>query len=646
MSLPQRAISFVKRHPDIWIAAALAIGTVVVVGITADSVGFTRDEGYYFKAAKTYAGWFRDVWRLFGEGRFLEPFSASVIDRHWSYNHEHPALVKTTMALSWLWLKENLGLFALHSSAIRFPAWCFAGLSVGLVYLLARALLPRRTSLLAAALWLSMPRAYWHMHLACFDIAVCAAHLWLVLAYLRCRFSTGGAFMIAAAFALAAAVKHNVLVAPAFFVLHWGLTEARGYAAKATGFQIPRVPLAFFALAFLSPLLFILHWPYLWPDVFKRIGFWLGFHLTHEHYPILWFGDLLTKPPFPVSFPFVMSAVTIPVPVLVVMLLGVLLATWVAVRHVAAHLWRAQAPAEITRVPLGQVLVRGGHQAREPSGIAATLLLLNAAFPFVLIALPSSPIFGGTKHWMNALPFLCILGAWAVEEALAHVGAFLRQARQIERRKTERLLMAAFAFLSLLVVTPGFLLCARVHPYGLSSYNALIGYARGAANTGMQRTFWGYEPRLALPLINARAKPGSIHFGDTNRDDYKAYVADGLLRKDLRFTGGTRGVSVASVQPQGEFKQQWTKVLRDMEVDGPDHIVHIEGVPLAAIVFKNDRPKPRRKIPPPKAPKAPTRSPVEIVPPGSGKTEAASPAPATEDPAAKGAAASTKAESK
>ncbi len=140
--------------------------TVVVVGTTADSVGFTRDEGYYFKAAKTYAGWFRDVWRLFGEGRFSEPFTQAVIDRHWSYNHEHPALVKTTMALSWLWLKENLGLFSMHSAAIRFPAWCFAGLSVGLTFLLARTLLSRRTALLAAALWISMPRVYWQMHLA------------------------------------------------------------------------------------------------------------------------------------------------------------------------------------------------------------------------------------------------------------------------------------------------------------------------------------------------------------------------------------------------------------------------------------------------------------------------------------------------
>ena len=40
-----------------------------------------------------------------------------------------------------------------------------------------------------------------------------------------------------------------------------------------------------------------------------RIGWYLGFHLTHEHYPILYFGDLLTHPPFPIAFPFVIAAV-------------------------------------------------------------------------------------------------------------------------------------------------------------------------------------------------------------------------------------------------------------------------------------------------------------------------------------------------
>ena len=49
-----------------------------------------------------------------------------------------------------------------------------------------------------------MPRAFWHMHLACFDIPVVAAHTWLVLAYLHGRRTLRGALVVGIAFGLAA----------------------------------------------------------------------------------------------------------------------------------------------------------------------------------------------------------------------------------------------------------------------------------------------------------------------------------------------------------------------------------------------------------------------------------------------------------
>lgn len=558
------------------IGLSLFLGTVLLVGLTSDSVGFTRDEGYYFKAGESYFGWFREVGHAFSTGELGRPFDRAVIDKHLKYNFEHPVLLKNLFALSWGVLKEGLGLFERNSSAFRFPAWLFAGLSVALVFALGRSLLSRRAALLAALMWLSMPRAFWHMHLACFDIGVVAAHTWLVLAYLKGRASWKGAVVAGVAFGLAAAVKHNVLIAPAFFVLHWLLVEAKGFARTETGLRLPAVPLAFFSMALLGPLVFVLHWPYLWPDPLVRIGQYLGFHLNHEHYPILWFHELLTRPPFPVSFPFVMSAVTVPVPVLVAFVLGAGLALVVSARFVWLRLTRSAAEPELTRVPLGD-------PAREPSSSPALLLLLNAAFPFALIALPSSPIFGGTKHWMNALPFLCVLGAWAIEEGIAR----LRHALADERWRLRLAGPAAFAALALVVVLPGFWLSARIHPYGLSSYNALVGFARGAANTGFQRTFWGYEPREVLPVINERTPAnGRIHFGDTNYDDWRFYRRDGLLRDDIRFSNTVRGADVASVQPQGEFKDQWMDVLNEWGVDGPDEVVHIEGVPLLTLTFE------------------------------------------------------------
>lgn len=586
---------------DVVLALALGVITTVVVGLTAQSLGFTRDEGYYFKAGEQYWGWYRAVLDGIAAGEPLRALSPEVIDRFWGYNREHPALMKTLFAWGF-GFRELTGFPSGAADALRLPAWLVAGFSVSLVFAFARSLLPRRAALVAALAWALMPHVFWHMHVACFDVPVAAAHLALVAAYWRFRKTWRGAVLVGAVFGLAAAVKHNVLPVPGFLFLHWLLVEARrpNSSSSSAGVMLPPLPLVFPALACVGPLVYLWTWPWLWPAPVERFGWYLGFHLHHEHYPILWFHDLLTRPPFPVSFPFVMSAVTIPVPTLVLLILGALLGAAVAGRFLwhRARAWSAgrgsDALHDVTRVPLGD-------SARDAPGSAALLLLLNGLFPFALIALPSTPIFGGTKHWMNGLPFLCILGAWAFEEGVVRAGAAGLVRAQ-----------AVAALVAVLALLPGAWISARVWPYGLGSYNELIGFTRGAANMGMQRTFWGYEPMAALDAINARTPPqGRIHFGDTNQDSWRMYRRERtglppLLREDIGFSGTVRGAAVASVQPQGEFKQQWMDVWNVWGDRTPDLVLHAEGVPMAAVTFRTSLPSPRGAV----APAPPTLSPL------------------------------------
>lgn len=576
-----------RRRDGLW-ALGLGALTVVVVGVTAQTLGFTRDEGYYFKAAELYWGWFKELGRSLRELEPLRPFSQAVIDEHWSYNHEHPALLKTLFALSF-GARELLGLDIEVHDALRFPAWLMAGLSTSLVFAFARSLLPRRAAIVSALLWVTMPHVFWHMHVACFDVGVAAAHTALVLAYWRFRHTLKGAIAVGVVFGLAAAVKHNALPVPALLLVHWLLTEApsrvRRAAAeggRARGVLVPPIPVVFFALALVGPLVFFAHWPWLWPDPLRRFGGYIGYHLHHEHYPILYFKELLTAPPFPIHFPFVMSAVTIPVPTLVAMLLGFGLALAVVVRSALFVAGRVRREQELSVVPLGDV-------SRAPSSSPALLLLMNALYPFVLIALPSTPIFGGTKHWMNALPFLCVLAAWAIEEALARMApaSSLAGARGVRAVGRGPLLVGT---LLAAIVLPGVVISARVWPYGLGSYNELIGFTRGAANVGMQRTFWGYEARAALPQVNAHQPPVKrIHCGDTNHDSWRMYRRDRLLRDDIAFSSSVRGADVASVEPQGEFKQQWLDVQNEWGDRTPDIVLHAEGVPLDVITFRESR---------------------------------------------------------
>jgi hypothetical protein len=427
------------------------------------------------------------------------------------------------------------------------------------VYLLARALLPRRGAFVAALLFVAMPHVFWHMHVACFDVAVTAAHTALVLAWLRWRHTLRGVLLIGVVFGVCAATKHNVLPVPALFVLHWALAELEAPTQRRWS-----LPAGFLTLAVIAPVVYVLLWPWLWPDVAGRFGAYVAFHLRHEHYPIMHFGELLSAPPFPWSFPLVMWGLTIPIPMLVLAGAGIVLATWTSLRHLGQR-FTGRPVGGGAVVPLGDV-------ARGPSGSTALLLLLNAAFPVVLISLPSTPIFGGTKHWMNALPFVVVLGVWALEESVA----------RLDRRRPTVVLILGVA-----CALPGLLQTARMGPNGLSSYNELAGFSRGAANLGIQRTFWGYEIRPILPLINDTAPGGArLHGGDVNPDSHRRYVEDGLLRRDITTSPTVRGADVAHVEPQGEFKQQQLDVWNEWGRRAPAAVVEVEGVPLSTATFR------------------------------------------------------------
>src|SRR5690606_33924801 len=99
---------------------------VVLLG-TSSELGMSRDEGFYVIAADRYAGWYE---KLFDDPE--SAFTREVVDRHWSYNHEHPSLPKTVFAWTvlldqkgWPALREAVGLepeplFSKPSMAYRF----------------------------------------------------------------------------------------------------------------------------------------------------------------------------------------------------------------------------------------------------------------------------------------------------------------------------------------------------------------------------------------------------------------------------------------------------------------------------------------------------------------------------------------------
>jgi 4-amino-4-deoxy-L-arabinose transferase-like glycosyltransferase len=527
---------------DRFVAAALGGVFLAAVWLAQGSVGVTRDEGYYFKAASEYSGWFKLLLSA-----PTEALSVGVIDRFWSYNHEHPALMKTLFAWSDLLFHRHLGWMG-EITAMRLPGMLMGSLAVALTYLLGVGWRGRRVGLVAALLLAAQPRFFYHAQLACFDSAITALWLATALAWLY-RDGLYGHLRLGLVFGWAIAVKHNAFFFPILLLLVflwrqreelWRGLRPKG-AAGAAGFALPPIPWWVLAMGLIGPLVFVAHWPYLWPDPMARIGAYFSFHLHHEHYPVRFFGNGLWEPPFPLIFPFMMWATTLSLPFVIALVGGII----EQLAGVLRSLWWGPSKAADRQV----------------------FLLLNCLLPLLLIAAPTVPIFGGTKHWMNALPFAALIAALFCEPIFVRL-----QARRW-------VLGAAVA----LIVIPAALTTMRTHPHNIGAYSGLLGGIRGAADQGMQRQFWGGAARGLLATLNSQAGRGARIFCDrTNKEAFEAYQRAGLLRSDLKFTMqiGRADQWLVFHQPDSDWVLSAVRSRSDTTLVA---VEAVEGVPMVSL---------------------------------------------------------------
>ena len=501
---------------------ALAALTFVALFATQGGVGFVRDEGYYFEAAKSYEQWVALLLRA--------PAAAlRETGRYWSLNFEHPGLAKLLFALShlvfttWLrWLPDAL--------AWRLPAFAFGAL---LTYWLAvlGSQRSRAAAALAPALFWCAEGTFFHGHLACFDIPICALTAGVGVAWARAigildppnptstststptstststatptSTSTSSRVFLGLLFGCALAVKHNAWLLPPVLLVHGLLLPA----------PLRRRALLTLPWLALGPLVLFATWPLLWHDPQRHLSEWISFHTHHVHYAWSYFGRELRTPPFPIFYPLVLLALVLPLP-------QVALFAAASARLLWDFAQRTLAPLRLLEL-----------------GLAGGALL-----PFLL---RTTPIFGGIKHW---LAFVALLAPEAAH-LLART-ADLAQEAGLPRARG--LAVAAAAAL-----LPGLWQIGHVHPYGTSAYGELAGGIAGAASLGMQRQYWSNNVTAVLPWLNAHAPRGArVFFHEVNVESYLAYQQAGLLRPDIQYAAGPRDADYAALQWHREFRDR------------------------------------------------------------------------------------------
>ena len=615
---------------DHLVGLCIAAAYVALLLVSSRELGMNRDEGFYVVAANRYAAWFEQLAN--------DPSTAmtpEAVHHGWENNHEHPSLVKSVFALTWM-AQQRWELFEMPSMAYRFGGMLSGGLLLWLIYIFGARAYGRQAGFFAAFAFALMPRVFYHSQLDCFDIPIALALTAVAYCWWRSLTDWRWAIIAGLVFGLALETKHNAWTLPAILWVHWvfvalGRRKAAGEAGPRRwvfltlaifgpllalggtlyfGVLVPTlapevplrgsvelallpiplylvtialvgrwaraprwqrlVPWGLIAMAVMGPVIFVALWPWMWFDTAARFREYASFHLNHTHYNMAYFGENYFAPPMPVGYPWVMTLFTVPLVTVALALAGIVA--------------RARAllpPLLLERLwPVGRA---------EPDSSRTDVLMFGMLLaPMVVISMPWTPIFGGTKHWITAYPFMAIFAGVA----------YVFVARAVRERLPGKIpaprYVGSVGVAIVLMVAPA-IETHHSHPFGLSHYTYAAGGVPGAADHGMNRQFWGFTTgSLTGWFTDEMPDGGSVWICDTTWTAWQMLQDDGHLPENIRASGDLYGADYAIVHHEHHFVEVDYQIWAAWGSVQPVHVLTYDGVPIIS-VYENPRRRARRE---------------------------------------------------
>ncbi len=547
------------------ISAATYVGILIV---TARTLGFARDESFYFSAGQSYAHWIELL--MHDSARALDK---SVVDGVWGQNHEHPSLMKILFGLSNLYFHEKWELFKDASTAFRFPGMVMSGMAVWVTYLFGARVFSRRAGFVAAVLLATMPQLFYNAHLACFDAPIMA--MWLLAVYIYYRSVQEGGLGWAIAFGIVYGLtldtKHNAWILPLVFIPH-AFWVQRFAIAKNLKLGRLVIPTNLVTMAVLGPLVLYALWPWLWSDTITRIQEWVEFHTHHVYYNMEFLGKNYYEPPSPPGYMPLLVIATVPGITMLLFFIGIFDRLRALVLRFAASFKKENAQPGASRA----------EDARKPARHAEADVLIFLAFsaPLAVFLLPATPIFGGTKHWLPAYPFLAMLAGHGFDLAAAKADVAFRKVRSWNADKIEiaHAIMMALVFVAPIAET------AHSHPFGIGAYVPTVGGFAGGADLGLNRQFWGYTTQSVGPWLEKNApRNARVFIHDTTGDAWNRMEAEGRIRGDLRAAGSPGDADFALVQHELHMNEVDDQIWVAYGHTSPAYVLTQDGVPFVSV---------------------------------------------------------------
>lgn len=474
---------------DKLIALMLAVFTVALLVLTSPQIGITWDEPTYIVAAETYPGWYGELIR-----HPAYALSVQGISKYWEYSHEHPPLSKVWSGFIWLGARHIFDDLTAH----RLGNILIVSILIALLYLFVAESYGRMAGFVAALALLTMPRFFFHAHLAAIDVPVTTMIFAVIYTFWLGRNRPGlkWTLLLGLIWGLALATKINALFVPPIVLLAWTLI-----------FQRKRYLFIRLALMGLIGLgFFLFSWPWLYHNLLTHLTGYVGFMTTgREAVEQYYFGKIYTPPPW--HFPFVMTIVVLPFSILVLSAIG------------AASLIR--------------------H--REDRSLGGLLLIAV----FVCLAIFTSglgQVFDNDRFMIPVFPYIAILAGIGFVRLVPVVERLLSNTRI--RVSGQQLVSIMF----LVVFIPHLLLAYDLYPHLLSYYSEGIGGAYGAKILGLETTYWCDSYSEVLSYLNTHARQGAIVWAECH--DVLVYdQLHGFLRPDLQIAEGPNGVSAFPTVP-------------------------------------------------------------------------------------------------
>jgi 4-amino-4-deoxy-L-arabinose transferase-like glycosyltransferase len=471
--------SNIKTENKFWIndsiaAILLACLTIVVLTITAADIGLTWDEPIYMEASENYVSWLGEL--------LTHPqhaLSDECIQEYWRLNHEHVPFDKVWSGLIWTGARHLFDDITAH----RLGNIILCGGLVALLYLMLAPAYGRDAGLAAAGALLTMPRFFFHSHLAALDVPTAATIFLVSFLFWRTldRPELKWSLWLGVACGVALATKINALfVVPIMLGIFTFFFRPRFYLFVRLGL-----------MGLIGLVVWLLLWPWLYHDTLNRLKDYIDF-MTAHHYRIAQYyhGHSFSPPPW--HFPFVMTIMVVPLTLTILAAIGSV-----------------------------QVLVQDHKRG------LGLFLMLGVFVPMLIFATRKAQIFDDDRLLMPVFPYIAALAGIGFSQVV------MRIRKLAKRWGREKWQPAFIAILVAIAFIPQVAFAYSLYPHLLSYYSETIGGLPGARHVGMETTYWAETYIKALPYLNMHAPLGAMVWVEAH-DVMLYYQSHGMLRRDLR----------------------------------------------------------------------------------------------------------------